>query len=226
MKNITGRGLKGGSKLQEMNSGAVGNNSDIVNDKTVNDAYPGNKTLGRSYLNRLFDELSDAAREDLIEYLDRMGLINEPDMLVIPSTRHYFYDAEDMKGIKTVVNLRQLNHVREVRDFLRTIVDLLPVRSNFVGCFVDNRVQNGFSDKYSNLPREISEKAEAYENGIESRIPFINRMYSFIDSRTNRYLTKRAVTHLLEECGLQIIGMTDLNGLTYFWTQKIKPIAG
>jgi len=223
MKNNAGRGLKGGIKLQEMNSGAVGNNSDIVNDQVVNGAYPKNKTLRKSDLYRLFDELSDAAREDLIEYLDRMGLINEADILVIPSTRHYFYDAEDMKGIKTIVNLRQLNHVREVRDFLRTIVDLLSVKSNFVGCFVDNKVQNGFSDKYSNLPREISEKAEAYENGIESRIPFINRMYSFIDSRTNRYLTKRAVTHLLEECGLQIIGMTELNGLTYFWTQKINP---
>ena len=223
MKNNAGRGLKGGIKLQEMNSGAVGNNSDIVNDEVVNGAYPKNKTLRKSDLYRLFDELSDAAREDLIEYLDRMGLINEADILVIPSTRHYFYDAEDMKGIKTIVNLRQLNHVREVRDFLRTIVDLLSVKSNFVGCFVDNKVQNGFSDKYSNLPREISEKAEAYENGIESRIPFINRMYSFIDSRTNRYLTKRAVTHLLEECGLQIIGMTELNGLTYFWTQKINP---
>jgi hypothetical protein len=223
MKNNAGRGLKGGINLQEMNSGAVGNNSDIVNDEVVNGAYPKNKTLRKSDLYRLFDELSDAAREDLIEYLDRMGLINEADILVIPSTRHYFYDAEDMKGIKTIVNLRQLNHVREVRDFLRTIVDLLSVKSNFVGCFVDNKVQNGFSDKYSNLPREISEKAEAYENGIESRIPFINRMYSFIDSRTNRYLTKRAVTHLLEECGLQIIGMTELNGLTYFWTQKINP---
>ena len=222
MKHNAGRGIKDAVKLQEMNSGAVGNNSDIVNDQTVNGAYPKNKTLRKSDLNRLFDELSDTAREDLIDYLDRMGLINEADILVIPSTRHYFYDAEDMKGIKTIVNLRQLNHVREVRDFLRTIVDLLPVKSNFIGCFVDNRLQNGFSDKYSNLPHEISEKAEAYENGIESRIPFINRMYSFIDSRTNRYLTKRTVTHLLEECGLQIIGMTELNGLTYFWTQKIK----
>jgi hypothetical protein len=154
-----------------------------------------------------------------------MGLASAPDLLVIPSTRHYFYDAEDMKGIKTVVNLRQLNHVREVRDFLRTIVDLLPVRSNFVGCFVDNRVQNGFSDKYSNLPRELSEKAEAYENGIESRIPFINRMYSFIDSRTNRYLTKRAVSDLLKEVGLELVGMTDLNGLTYFHTRKNRPVA-
>jgi hypothetical protein len=208
-----------------MDSVAAENNSDVIKDKAIKGAYPKNRSSRDSHLNRLFDELSDAAREDLMEYLDRMGLINEADLLVIPSTRHYFYDAEDMKGIKTVVNLRQLNHVREVREFLRNIVDLLPVKSNFVGCFVDNKVQNGFSDKYSNLPQKISGKAEAYENGIESRIPFINRMYSFIDSRTDRYLTKRAVTHLLEECGLQIIGMTDLNGLTYFWTQKIKPAA-
>ncbi len=193
----------------------------LLRSQTIKGTYPKSKSSREDHLNRLFDELSDAAREDLIEYLDRMGLINEGGLLVIPSTRHYFYDAEDMKGIKTVVNLRQLNHVREVREFLRNIVDLLPVKSNFVGCFVDNKIQNGFSDKYSNLPREISEKAEAWENGIESRIPFINRMYSFIDSRTNRYLTKRAATHLLEECGLQIIGMTELNGLTYFWTQKL-----
>lgn len=208
-----------------MDSGATGNNSNIIKNQAVNDANPKNRALQESHLNRLFDELSVAAREDLIGYLDRMGLINEADLLVIPSTRHYFFDAEDMKDIKTVVNLRQLNHVREVREFLRVIVDLLPVKSNFVGCFVNNKVQNGFSDKYSNLSREISEKEEAWENGIESRIPFINRMYSFIDSRTNRYLTKRAVTHMLEECGLQVIGMTELNGLTYFWTQKIKPSA-
>ena len=56
-------------------------------------------------------------------------------------------------------------------------------------------------------------------------IPFINRMYSFIDSRTNRYLTRRSVTNLLEECGLQVVGMTELNGLTYFYTQKKKPAA-
>jgi hypothetical protein len=208
-----------------MDSVAAENNSDVIKDKAIKGAYPKNRSSRDSHLNRLFDELSDAAREDLMEYLDRMGLINEADLLVIPSTRHYFYDAEDMKGIKTVVNLRQLNHVREVREFLRNIVDLLPVKSNFVGCFVDNKVQNGFSDKYSNLPQKISDKAEAYENGIESRIPFINRMYSFIDSRTDRYLTKRTVTNLLKEVGLELVGMTDLNGLTYFHTRKNRPAA-
>jgi hypothetical protein len=127
--------------------------------------------------------------------------------------------------VETVINLRQLNYVREIRNFLHTIASLLPHNSKFVGCFVDNKSQNGFPDKYNNLPKQLSEKLEAYENGIESRIPFINRMYSFIDSRTNRYLTKRTVSHLLEECGLQLVSMAEFNGLTYFCTEKIKPAA-
>ena len=171
-------------------------------------------------LNGLFSELSAGVRQDLISYLEEKELINDPSILVIPSAKHYFYDAEDLKGVKTIVNLKPLNYVREIRDFVSRVAGMLPRECNFVGCFTDNKLQNGFSDKYGNLPRDLSEKAEAYENGIESRIPFINRMYSFIDLRTNRYLTRRTVSNLLGESGLQIVGMTELNGMTYFHARK------
>jgi hypothetical protein len=178
-----------------------------------------------SRINKLFEDLPERHREDFFNYLAEQGLASEPGMLVIPSNRHFFYDAEDMKKVQTVVNLRQLNHIREMKEFLRTIADMLPQRSNFIGCFVDNKAQSGFSDKYNNRSGQVEEKTEAYENGIESRIPFINRMYSLIDARTNRYLTRRSVTNLLKECGLQVVGMTNLNGMTYFYTQKKQPAA-
>lgn len=205
--------------------GILTTNSNTINDKAVKYAYRANSIIQNSRLSKLFDDLSERAREDFFSYLEQLGLSADTDLLVIPSTRHFFYEADDLKGVRTVVNLKHLNHVREMKEFLRTISELLPFNSNFVGCFVDNRTQNGFSDEYSNLPGHFSDKAEAYENGIESRIPFINRMYSFIDSRTNRYLTRRSVTALLEEYGLKVIGMTELNGLTYFYTQKIRPAA-
>jgi len=208
-----------------MDNNASDYNSGVINDQTINTNYQMTNANRERKLNILFEELTEEVREDLITYLNRMGLVGEAQILVIPSTRHYFYDAEDLRGIKTVINLKQLNYVREIREFLKKISDMLPHNSSFVGCFIDNKSQTGFSDKYSNLPRQLSEKAEAYENGIESRIPFINRMYSFIDARTNRYLTKRTVSHLLEECNLQLVSMTELNGLTYFCTQKAKPAA-
>jgi hypothetical protein len=208
-----------------MDNNATGYNPRINNDQAINSSYRLNNANRARKLNILFEELTDEVREDLITYLNRMGLAGEAQILVIPSTRHFFYEAEDLRGIKTVINLKQLNYVREIRDFLSRISEMLPNNSSFVGCFIDNKSQTGFSDKYSNLPKQLSEKAEAYENGIESRIPFINRMYSFIDAKTNRYLTKKTVSHLLEECSLQLVGMTELNGLTYFCTQKTKSVA-
>lgn len=202
-----------------MGTEAMGNETNAFAEQPLMTGMKNQSAL-KARLSGLFAELTSGVRQDLISFLDEKGLINDPDILVIPSTRHYFYDAEDMKGVKTMVNLKPLNYVREIREFLRKVAELLPHESNFVGCFTDNRMQNGFSDKYGNLPRDLSEKAEAYENGIESRIPFINRMYSFIDLKTNRYLTRRTVSNLLDESGFQIVTITDLNGLTYFHARK------
>lgn len=209
-----------------MENQTVRNNTNATADQSLGMITGRSASSAFSRLNHLFAELTAEVRQDLISYLDGMGLINEASILVIPSTRHFFYDADDMKGVKTIVNLKPLNYVKEIRDFLRRLSELLPDDSTFVGCFTDNKAQNGFSDKYGNLPKNLSHKAEAYENGIESRIPFINRMYSFIDMKTNRYLTVRTVSVLLEECNLQLITMTEKNGLTYFHARRRSAIIG
>ena len=209
-----------------MNPELAGNSSNAIDGKAMKMNSQRNLSARQARLNQLFAELSSGVRNDLINYLDGLGLANDPPILVIPASRHYFYSAEDLNGVKTVVNLKQLNYVREIRNFLKKIYEIIPGESSFVGCFVDNKSQNGFGDKYSNLPRNMSEKAEAYENGIESRIPFINRMYSFIDLKTNRYLTKKTVTNLLEESRMQLLGMVEMNGLTFFHSRKRKAQVG
>jgi len=207
-----------------MDSGAVAYNS-LNDNEPVKLTYRKRLFFENSRINKLFEDIPENAREDFFIYLNGQGLASEAGMLVIPSNRHFFYDAEDMKKVKTVVNLRQLNHIREMKEFIKTVADMLPQRSNFIGCFVDNKAHNGFSDKYNSRSGQMEERVEVYANGIESRIPFINRMYSIIDARTNRYLTRRSVTNLLNECGLQVVGMTDLHGMTYFCTQKKQPVA-
>lgn len=209
-----------------MENQTLRNNAGATSDRLFGMISGRSMTAAFASLNHIFSELTAEVRQDLISYLDGMGLIDDASMLVIPSTRHFFYDSEDMKGVKTIVNLKPLNYMRELRGFLCRLSEMLPDDSAFVGCFTDNKAQNGFSDKYSNLPKKLSDKAEAYENGIESRIPFINRMYSFIDMKTNRYLTVRTVYVLLEECNLQLITMTEKNGLTYFHAKRRSAAIG
>ncbi len=135
----------------------------------------------RSDLGRLLDELSEKARKDIFSFLEHIGLVSDTHMMIIPSTRHFFYDAEELREIKAIINLKQPNHIKDTKKYLRTISEILPHRSNFMGCFVDNRAQGGLSDD----ARRQTDKTETYENGIESRIPFTNRMYSLMDLRTN-----------------------------------------
>ncbi len=182
-------------------------------------------SLRDSGLMHLFNELDIEARQSLIDYLSRMGLVKESGMLVIPASRHYFYDADDLRDIRTVITLRQLNHIRDVKGFMKQIISLLPAESDFIGCFTDNRSQGTFYDKSGTPSRQQAEKAEAYENGIESRIPFINRMYSIIDLKTNRYLTRKMVKGLISEVGLEMVNMAEVNGVTYFHARKGSPTA-
>jgi len=205
----------------EVDAGATSYNSDY--NRTVKVTYRQSMLSENARISKLFEDLPERVREDFFNYLAQQNLVGETGMLVIPSNRHFFYDAEDMRKVKTVVSLKQLNHIREMKDFLKTIADLLPQSSNFIGCFIDNKAQSGFSDEYSNLSGPESNKAEDYENGIESRIPFINRMYSFIDSRTNRYMTRRTVSSLLNEFGFQVVSMEELNGVTYFYSRRASP---
>lgn len=163
--------------------------------------------------------------ESLYNYVEWLGVINEPEIIVLSSQRHYYYDEDDLKSISAVVNLKQLNQIKNLEEFFETIFRLIPQGSKFVGSFAENgKYKNSsFRDK-SSLNGSLT-TSEAAENGIISRNPFLNIIYSLIDLKTNRYMTKRSVEDLFTTCGFKILDMTDLNGLTYFLAQKTRPVA-
>ena len=66
--------------------------------------------------------------------------------------------------------------------------------------------------------------SDAIENGIASSSPFLSMIYSMIDSKTNKYMSERSVSLLLEDHGFKVHDMTELNGLTYFLAQKTRVI--
>lgn len=166
--------------------------------------------------------LTGEGREDFFNYIEWLGLSNDPDPVILSSMHHYFYDAEEMKQVNTVVNLTKLNHIKEIKDFLSSISNILTPKCNLIGCFIDNSKHNPFVLRKNVSEIERKRTTTALENGIISRIPFINWFYSIIDSRTNKYLSKNNVTSLLENSGFKVLDMTELNGITYFHAKR-KP---
>jgi hypothetical protein len=51
---------------------------------------------------------------------------------------------------------------------------------------------------------------------------FFNGLINIFDTRTDRSLSRKGVTKLLEDHGFKVNDFTDINGTTYFWAQNIR----
>ncbi len=119
--------------------------------------------------------------ESFCNYVEWLGLSEEPDLVVLSSKHHYYYDPEEMNNTKTIINVKELNKIKRIKPFLHSCLHFLPEKSNFIGCFIDNEKINGhelrtLSDSYVDTM-----KNDDLDNGIVSRYPFINMIYSLID---------------------------------------------
>jgi hypothetical protein len=154
-------------------------------------------------------------------YIDWLGLAKDPGLIVLSSMHHYYYDTDDLKDIRTVVNLMPLNQIKNNNGLFHTIYHLIPHKCYFIGCFADHKKHFGFIFKNNPLDKHTDDA----EHAIKSRIPLLNILYRIIDSRTDKFLTAKNVTLSLENLGFKVLDMTEFNGITYFCAQKVLSAA-
>ena len=144
------------------------------------------------------DSLAFEGGEEFFNYLDFLGLARDSGMLVLPSSNHYYYDSHDLEGVTTLINMKKLNFIRHLDDFIHTIYNVLSPRTNFIGCFADRKTN-----------KKVSLASRLY-----------TRLINFLDLRTDIEIDKRDISRLLRSNGFEIIDMTEIDGLTYFRTQN------
>jgi hypothetical protein len=205
-----------------MRSALRANAMDVVNNQKINTYV----NLGKKSADNVEDSppsriLISEGSAYFSEYIEEEGLAGDPNIIVLSSHHHYYYDADEIKNVKTVINLKELNQVKELKILLQSVYQLLPPGSNFIGCFVDNRKFNAFETRnHLSSSRKQAEHEDLEENGIVSNIPFINMIYSFMDLRTNKYMSARSVKETLRDNRFKVLNMKEINGLTYFHAQK------
>lgn len=133
-----------------------------------------------------------------LNYLNWKKMEKDPGVLVLSSKHHYYYDLDEFKGIHTLINLKRLNFMNHLESFLHVISDILSPGARFAGCFADRKSRNKI--------------------GIPARI--YKRLIGFLDDRTDNDIDENNLTKIFESCGLRIIDLTEINGLTYFTARK------
>lgn len=172
--------------------------------------------------NPVIEKLTKEGYDTFYDYLKQLGLAKDPEILILPSSNHYYFEVEDLKNVKTIINLKQLNNIKQIKDFFHNIYHILPQKSLFIGSFTESKNISAASSASNKHQQHSPELVDYVENGISSRISFLNIIYNFIDFKTNRFMTRGTVKLLLENSGFKIIDMTEFKGTTFFCSQKVK----
>jgi hypothetical protein len=154
-----------------------------------------------SRISPVLENIRSEAGIDLIQYLHILNLAKDPNLMALSSTHHYFYDSDDLKNIKTLINLKRLNNIKSLGSFLQKVVRILPQEAIFIGYFRNDTGNRSVFSFYQTTK-------------------FFNGVVNYFDSRTDRSLTKSDVSRLLEEHMLKVIDITDINGMTYFCSRN------
>ena len=167
-------------------------------ERRVRTNLPGKQTQPAAIKRNQVTGLPREVDQNFINYLTWNGLANEDNLLVLSSTLHYYYDYDELKEVTTLINLKKLNLVKHLDDFLHTLYSGLSPKTNFVGCFADTRSQKGVS--------------------ATSRL--FKKFLNFLDDKIDVEIDSKDFSRLLESHGFKVIDMTEINGLTYFRTQN------
>jgi hypothetical protein len=145
--------------------------------------------------------------ENFFRYLKDLGLSRENNLVVLSSRHHYFYDENELKNVRTLINLRKLNLIKYLDEFLFTLVQVLPPNTKFLGCFSDSNA--------------------SMENGSSLLHPLklLKQKINALDFVGERTMNKNKVSAILESHGFKIINMTEMDGLTYFCSQNVSKSA-
>jgi len=154
--------------------------------------------------NQVFVNIIAEAGENFFRYLKNIGLAKAPDLIVLSSRHHYYCDENELKRVRTLINLKKLNLIKHLDAFLFTLFHVLPQNVNFIGCFSDSKALNANSF-YFYRPLRL-----------------YNRLVNLFESPIDKSMDKNMVAEILERNGFKIVNMTEMNGLIYFHSQKIS----
>ncbi len=179
-------------------------NPDILGDKfETNDSKKGITSRERIGFNAAIIKIINESNEHGFQYLKSLNFHEKSELLILPSNHHYFYDEEDLKSVKILINLKKLNQIKHPYKFLQALFSALPPNASFIGCFSDDKTLNK-SGAFYYKPSRI-----------------LNRFINFIDSKTDHILDTKKVSELLNANGFKIVDMKEIYGITYFYSCNI-----
>jgi len=180
-------------------------NKDTTNNQSVRTGSEDNNgQMDDNQNNPVLENLLAEGGENFFHYITWLGLAKEQNIMILSSIHHYYYDFNDLKGVRTLVNIKKLNQINHIDTFLNNVFRVLPPKAKFIGCFQDNKIRGGIAVPF-------------YQS-----FKLLNSLINIIDSKTDRFMSRKDVIKLLESHDFGILDMTEISNITYFCAENTE----
>jgi hypothetical protein len=174
---------------------------------------------------QIFEDLICEAGRDVYNYLERNGYTMNTNVILLSSIRHYIYESEELKQVKTVINLKLINNIRFILYCLKTMNRILPIGGTFIGGFIDSEKNKSKSNNQHSI---IRNNELVLLDSFDSSAPLLNPIYKWVykvfNNNNFKIQSKKKIRNILERNGFIITDMTEINGVNYFISKKVKSI--
>jgi hypothetical protein len=147
----------------------------------------------------IYQNLVHERGDNFFYYMNMLNLEKDEDPLILSAIHHYYYDYNELKNIKTIIQIKDLNSVSDIKKFLGNVSQVLTSNTNFIGCFKDNEIHKG---NLLNSSRTI------------------NWIFNKLNFKVEHYLSRKKVIDLLTKYDLSIVDITEFDNLTYFYAKR------
>jgi hypothetical protein len=152
--------------------------------------------------NQVYNHLVPDEGQDFPDYLTRLGMLGESNLLVLSMRHHYYFEYNDLRDLKVLVILKKLDMIKHLESFLHIIFRILPSGAYFIGCFNKNK---------SLIYKELN---------FNKTATFHNKVHDFLESIPHHHLNINNFAGFIESHGFNIVDLAEIKGQVYFTSQN------
>ena len=161
--------------------------------------------------------------EKHFDFFQKFRDVTSYDGLVVPKEKDLLNYSSDYIKINSIVLLDKINNFRQINKKFEDANDKLPMGGFFMGSFetFNSRVRN---TRFCNIPilKHFCSSMGFLVHRVFPKLPYIKKAYFFLTKGKNRLLSKAEALGRLVSCGFDILDYTEIDGVHYFASIKIK----
>jgi len=198
--------------------GEIQTNLDIDNLSKSSVNYEKKANVFHSYI-------KEEAGESVYNYFNELGVFQSSEVLILSSKHSFSYDEEYMKNIKTIFNLKPLNHIPKINLLFFELNRILPNEGYYIGCYEDMyTAQKKMAEKYPNYLVKIWFSLFYSLPQLIFSLPVVDIIAFSIGLSTKKCLTIQNVQKIMQRNGFKVVNTKQFNEENYFIAKKIKKV--